>query len=149
MRLCECGCGQPVPFAKKTDAAKGYIKGQPLRFVQGHGLRGHSPRLPAKPFQEWIEQRIEFYEKQFEFGGEKLAHSGAVERVAFDLGISHRGLNRYRRGTKAAKPGGSGTRTVETPVTTFDRDAVEELLWNADVFLWELYDSEEIEGVAV
>ena len=32
-KLCECGCGQPAPIAKKTDSRKGMVKGQPTRFV--------------------------------------------------------------------------------------------------------------------
>ena len=35
-KLCECGCGQPAPIAKKNDAWNGYVKGQPLRFLPGH-----------------------------------------------------------------------------------------------------------------
>lgn len=36
IKLCECGCGQPAPIAKKNDSWNGYVKGQPLRFIQGH-----------------------------------------------------------------------------------------------------------------
>ena len=36
MKLCKCGCGQPVPIAVKTDTKRGWRKGQPLRFVSGH-----------------------------------------------------------------------------------------------------------------
>jgi hypothetical protein len=149
VKLCECGCGQPAPMAVRTDTAKGYVKGQPLRFVHGHGLRGGGVRLPARPFQDWIEERIDHYERECEFGGERLPTSGAVQRVAFDLGVGIRQLNRYRRGVTAAKPNGHGTPSVDVPVETFDRDAVEEMLWHADVFLWELYSTEEAEGVAV
>jgi hypothetical protein len=42
--LCECGCGQPAPLSPYSDAARGYVKGQPRRFVQGHkGTRGGVP----------------------------------------------------------------------------------------------------------
>jgi hypothetical protein len=37
-KLCECGCGQPAPIAKTTWKRRGYIKGQPLRFISGHNL---------------------------------------------------------------------------------------------------------------
>jgi hypothetical protein len=33
---CHCGCGQLAPIAKHSHAAKGWVKGQPLRFVRGH-----------------------------------------------------------------------------------------------------------------
>jgi len=36
LKLCECGCGQPAPIATYTNAAKGYFRGQQVRFVRGH-----------------------------------------------------------------------------------------------------------------
>ena len=36
MKLCECGCGQPVSIASKTIKQRGWIKGQPVSFVKGH-----------------------------------------------------------------------------------------------------------------
>ena len=41
MKLCECGCGRPVPIAKRTNRSRGHIKGQPIRFVKGH--QGRTP----------------------------------------------------------------------------------------------------------
>lgn len=38
--LCECGCGQATRLAPQTDTAKGWVRGQPLRFVTGHNTRG-------------------------------------------------------------------------------------------------------------
>lgn len=35
-KLCECGCGNPAPIATQTDRRRGWIKGQPKRFVCGH-----------------------------------------------------------------------------------------------------------------
>jgi hypothetical protein len=37
--LCECGCGQTTPLAKKTDARKGYRKGEHTRYCPGHVQR--------------------------------------------------------------------------------------------------------------
>jgi hypothetical protein len=34
--LCQCGCGQKTNLAPKTNNLKGWVKGQPLRFVSGH-----------------------------------------------------------------------------------------------------------------
>lgn len=34
--LCECGCGQPTRLAPQTDTAIGWVKGQPIRFINGH-----------------------------------------------------------------------------------------------------------------
>lgn len=38
-RICQCGCGKPVPLATTTHLSRGYRKGEPLRFVRGHGRR--------------------------------------------------------------------------------------------------------------
>lgn len=35
-RLCECGCGEVAPFATYSIPARGYLKGQQTRFIQGH-----------------------------------------------------------------------------------------------------------------
>jgi hypothetical protein len=47
--LCACGCGQPAPIAKRTNTAKGHVKGQPCRFRQGHGAKPPDP-APRIPF---------------------------------------------------------------------------------------------------
>ncbi len=36
-RLCGCGCGRPTRISKKTRSARGDRKGQPVRFLKGHG----------------------------------------------------------------------------------------------------------------
>lgn len=36
---CECGCGQRTTIAKYNSAQRGAVKGQPRRFVRGHGNR--------------------------------------------------------------------------------------------------------------
>lgn len=41
--LCECGCGGQTPLASQTHRAKGWIKGQPIRFIKGHS--GHKYRI--------------------------------------------------------------------------------------------------------
>lgn len=37
--LCQCGCGQPTKIARQTEHKHGWVKGQPRRFVRGHGTR--------------------------------------------------------------------------------------------------------------
>lgn len=39
MKLCECGCGEAAPIATGTDATRGYVKGKPRRFINGHQMR--------------------------------------------------------------------------------------------------------------
>lgn len=37
--LCQCGCGKPTRIAERTRASRGWVKGEPLRFVPGHADR--------------------------------------------------------------------------------------------------------------
>lgn len=43
MKLCECGCGQPAPIAPQSSTKRGWVKGQPLRFIRGHHGRKQRP----------------------------------------------------------------------------------------------------------
>lgn len=50
-RLCECGCGHVPPIASRTRHDLGHMKGQPVRFVNGHNQRKHpydpTPKVPS------------------------------------------------------------------------------------------------------
>lgn len=37
--FCECGCGRVTSLAKSNDKRKGWKRGQPVRFILGHGTR--------------------------------------------------------------------------------------------------------------
>lgn len=39
--FCQCGCGQRTPLASKTNAARGWRKGEPLAYVHNHHRRGY------------------------------------------------------------------------------------------------------------
>lgn len=52
-KLCECGCGQPAPIAKRTKTSIGHVKGRPTRFRVGHG---GPPPPKSKP---WPAERRE------------------------------------------------------------------------------------------
>jgi hypothetical protein len=39
MATCQCGCGKPVPLAKKTSTRDRVVKGRPVRFLRGHGSK--------------------------------------------------------------------------------------------------------------
>lgn len=45
---CQCGCGQKAPICKKTDRSRGYVAGQPLRFLNGHNKRGATRPLTER-----------------------------------------------------------------------------------------------------
>jgi len=37
--LCECGCGGAAPISSYTSKPRGYVEGQPRRFIRGHHAR--------------------------------------------------------------------------------------------------------------
>ena len=44
--LCQCGCGEKTRVAAKSSTVYGWTKGQPYRFVAGHGSR-------VRPLKGW------------------------------------------------------------------------------------------------
>jgi hypothetical protein len=46
--LCECGCGRQTRVANKTVREKGWVKGQPLRYIKGHNHQPHSEESKRK-----------------------------------------------------------------------------------------------------
>ena len=40
--FCQCGCGKKPPLAKKTRSEHGRVKGNPIRFINGHNGRKYS-----------------------------------------------------------------------------------------------------------
>lgn len=49
--VCECGCGLPTKLAPQTDSAKGWIKGQPKRFLLGHQGRRQWAKSTVKGYR--------------------------------------------------------------------------------------------------
>jgi len=49
IKLCECGCGQPIPIASVTHRQNGWVKGQQraARFIRGHSSRVR-PKHPSR-----------------------------------------------------------------------------------------------------
>ena len=45
---CHCGCGQKTSIPTKNDRGRGWVKGQPIRYVNGHQNR--KPILPPPEF---------------------------------------------------------------------------------------------------
>lgn len=94
--FCQCGCGHPTSIAKRTRRGAGWIKGQPLRFLRGHG--GSRTGRIATPATNRIDSRIEIrsanecwswtgstnpdgYGIVSENGSRRVAHRVAYERV--------------------------------------------------------------------
>lgn len=40
--LCACGCGQPAPISPSSWKSRGYVKGEPRKYISGHN-RASSP----------------------------------------------------------------------------------------------------------
>lgn len=55
--LCECGCGERTNLAPNNNSAKGWIKGEPMRYVRGHHLRKSAVEYIADENGCWIWQR--------------------------------------------------------------------------------------------
>jgi hypothetical protein len=43
-----CGCGGQTPSAEKTEPEKGYVKGQPVRYIRGHHNRSWRGRRKSR-----------------------------------------------------------------------------------------------------
>ena len=41
--LCQCGCGELAPIAAQTDNRRGWVRGQPIRWIKGHENRPNCP----------------------------------------------------------------------------------------------------------
>lgn len=41
--LCQCGCGELTTIAPENDSSRGWVRGEPLRFIQYHHLRTRWP----------------------------------------------------------------------------------------------------------
>jgi hypothetical protein len=54
-KLCECGCGQPAPIARRTDPRRGLIVGEPSRYIRGHG---GIARITAGATERYLEDLI-------------------------------------------------------------------------------------------
>jgi hypothetical protein len=48
--FCACGCGLPAPLARATDGRRGWVKGQPIRFIKGHNAKFWTLRPAAERF---------------------------------------------------------------------------------------------------
>jgi hypothetical protein len=57
-RLCLCGCGGTTPPATRTRLSLGTTKGEPIRYLQGHGRRATAgPPFRVEGKGCWIWQR--------------------------------------------------------------------------------------------
>lgn len=57
MKTCECGCGGTPNPAPYSWAAKGWVKGEPVRFLPGHAAKVANPR---RALAERVVSKIDF-----------------------------------------------------------------------------------------
>jgi hypothetical protein len=55
--ICQCGCGQQTTVSRVTDRRKGYLKGTPRRYVNGHGGAKSQHKYLEDEHGCWIWQR--------------------------------------------------------------------------------------------
>jgi hypothetical protein len=85
---CECGCGQTTRIAERTRASLGWVKGEPLRFVNHHNKKARGPAYvvedrgyttPCHIWQHSVNNKG--YGRVVIDCKERLAHVDAWERV--------------------------------------------------------------------
>jgi hypothetical protein len=87
IKLCECGCGQPAPIAKYSDKKRGYIKGQPVRFINGHqrrNIRHQTKEITKYPRLILLNNGIKISEHRFiveEIIGFKLPEKAVIHHI--------------------------------------------------------------------
>ena len=81
--LCSCGCGAAAPLAKTSNKSRGWVRGKPLKWVQGHSLRAvlhrNTARRPSKSLTPI--ERIEARSKRTRKGC--LLWQGCVNRNGY------------------------------------------------------------------
>lgn len=54
---CACGCGEQTRIAARTDSAKGWVRGEPLKYIFGHNQWNGGPEYEINPDTgcwEWV-----------------------------------------------------------------------------------------------
>jgi hypothetical protein len=108
MKLCECGCGEPAPIAKRTSRRAGWIKGQPTRFICNHDKRkpvcthGH-PKTPENTFKsggcKLCKQAAEVKQRRSAYNRSEAGKQALIRYRQTELGkITTVNVNARRRG---------------------------------------------------
>jgi hypothetical protein len=82
---CECGCGKKAPIARRTRGCFGHVKGQPLRFINGHNTTGR---------RDWVETDAGCWEWQ----GTLSVEGYGVLRIDYAQVKAHRWVYEQRVG---------------------------------------------------
>lgn len=105
---CQCGCGQKTNLARRNDTSKGWVKGQPIKFIFGHNrpyrtlkesFDAYCPRLEASECWEWQGPKNKYGYGVVHFAGKRerahrvsyLLHRGKIPN---GICVCHRCDNR-------------------------------------------------------
>lgn len=79
--FCHCGCGVKTPLASQSKASKGWVKGEPVRFLPAHNLRVRGkPRVAVVPKLQALAKPRSLADRY----GEEFARLGG--RCPFEVG---------------------------------------------------------------
>jgi hypothetical protein len=53
---CHCGCGLLAPIAKRTDSRRGYVAGEPTRFINHHATRVRPLQDPTERYWSQVDR---------------------------------------------------------------------------------------------
>lgn len=65
--MCACGCGSPAPIAQRTNRQFGHVKGQPIKYVNGHQNKRPGPHWSSEdrgyitPCRIWLNGTVKGY----------------------------------------------------------------------------------------
>jgi len=90
VKLCECGCGQPVSIAKYSFKGRNYIKGQPVRFISGHNARLGKCTHPKFDWSDLKELYVKQQLSSNDISKIKGCHIGSVSYQLQAMGIPRR-----------------------------------------------------------
>src|SRR5690606_36012676 len=90
---CQCGCGEKTTLASKTVTSKGWVKDEPVLFINGHNAR-----LRTRPLEERFWEKVDksgphgcwvwtgcFHPTGYGSFRVKKGESGKAHRVAYEL----------------------------------------------------------------
>jgi len=52
---CECGCGGMAPISRENRPSRGYVRGEPMRFIKGHSSQKRSVKALTDLLGDWRE----------------------------------------------------------------------------------------------
>ena len=93
--FCQCGCGQLAPVATKTSSARGHVKGEPLRYIYGHG--GGRKKMDTDEKRRRKNER-----KKRRYAG-NTEHAREINRASYHRRFAQ-GYRTHRNGYSRANP---------------------------------------------